>query len=54
MIAMRSVMLALIALTVLLGGCSTVKPWDRDLLRDVYNTDVETVSFRDRALVILL
>ena len=31
---MRSVMLALIALTVLLGGCSTVKPWDRDLLAE--------------------
>jgi hypothetical protein len=29
------------------------KPWDRELLRDVYDTDVETVSFRDRALVIL-
>jgi iron complex transport system ATP-binding protein len=29
------------------------KPWDRELLRDVYDTEVETVSFRDRALVIL-
>jgi iron complex transport system ATP-binding protein len=29
------------------------KPWDRELLRDVYDAEVETIPFRDRALVLL-